>query len=90
MKFKASHPAFDPPQKIKDQREETFRVFTRIFGLTPKTVDTLRIMTETFFKAGMNRTAQLEKMVQRGEMNKQDFIDMLNSLKGGEEDHGSN
>ena len=82
--FKASHPAFDPPEKIKKMREETLSVF----GLTGQKADTIRIMTETFFKAGMDRTAELSGMVKRGEMERSDFDAMIDGLKGGEEDNG--
>lgn len=67
--FKASNPAFDPPQSIKDKREETLKVF----GLTGLKADTIRIMTETFFKAGMDREAQLLMMVDKGEMSREDM-----------------
>lgn len=80
-KFKASHPAFDPPESIKTRREETLRVF----GLHGIKADTIRIMTETFFKAGMDRTAELAGMVDKGEMKREDFDEMISSLEGGDE-----
>lgn len=82
MPFKATHWAFDPPESIKKRREETLQVFTKHFGITAEAADVIRIMTETFFKAGMDRTAQINKMVQKGELTKQDFKDMLDGLDG--------
>jgi hypothetical protein len=81
-KFKAAHPAFDPPESIKKRREETLRVFK----LGEVEADTIRIMTETFFKAGMDRTVELKQMVDNGEMKRSDFDEMIAGLKGGEED----
>lgn len=80
--FRATNPVFDPPESIKKRREETLRVF----GLGGMKADTIRIMTETFFKAGMDRTAELSGMVKRGEMKRSDFDDMIDSLKGGDDD----
>lgn len=85
-KFKASRPAFDPPESIKNRREETLRVFAKEFGMTELAVDTIRIMTETFFKAGMDRTVELKQMVDNGEMEREDFDEMIDSLKGGEDE----
>jgi hypothetical protein len=78
--FKASHPAFDPPESIKSRREETLKVFAAKFGMTPRAIDTIRIMTETFFKAGMDRTAELEKKIKNGEMTREDFDDIIKAL----------
>lgn len=77
-KFKASHPFFDPPDKLKDKREKTLEVF----GLDGLKADTIRIMTETFFKAGMDRLAHLLKMNTRGDLTKEDIMSMLE--KGGD------
>lgn len=82
LKFKASHPAFDPPASIKNRREETLSVFAKEFGMTELAVDTIRIMTETFFKAGMDRTVELKQQIDRGEMERQDFDDMIDGIRG--------